>query len=59
MPLKPGINNIRSNVDKLMKPVVSPARKKALMTMMKERGMTMEQAQFHQAKRIAEHMARR
>jgi hypothetical protein len=53
MPLKKGPGSIRSNVTELMGKVNSPARKKAISTIMKTHNMTRSQAQFQQAKAIA------
>lgn len=54
MSLQTGPNSIRNNVSTLMKPVISPARKKAIQTIAKKHGMSFADAQFHQAKRIAQ-----
>jgi len=58
MPLQTGPNSIRSNVTELMKPARSTARRRAILTIAKKNGISIRDAQFKQAKRIAETKAR-
>lgn len=53
MPLKQGKGTIRTNIKELMSDVQSPARSKAIKTIMKKRGVSQNEAQFIQAKAIA------
>lgn len=54
MPLAKGPTSIRKNVKELMTaPIQSASRKKAIATIAKTRGISMEDARFAQAKAIA------
>lgn len=60
MPLSKGPSSIRKNVTELMKGrVISPARKKGIMTIAKSRNVSHGDARFIQAKGIAMRMARK
>lgn len=58
-PLLTGPNSVRSNVNTLMQPVLSPARKKAIMTLAKKHNISLQDAQYHQAIRISQAQARK
>lgn len=57
--LKPGVNFIRDNVKILMGPPVSRPRKKAIITIAKKENISRPDAQFRQARHIAEYYARK
>jgi len=58
--LQTGITSIRANVTALMNdPVQSVARNKAIMTISKKHNITYQEAQFRQAQRIAQSLARK
>ena len=57
--LKRGTNSIRQNVTTLMSPLLGQARKKAIHTLARTRNMTLQDAQFLQATRIAQKQARK
>lgn len=60
MPLKRGPNSIRYNVTELVtKPVLSQARKKALVTIARKNGISIEQAKLKQALAISKSQARK
>ena len=59
MPLKKGQGTIRQNVKELMKPVRSPARKKAILTIAKRRNISRADSQWVQAISIAKSQARK
>lgn len=59
MPLQSGPGSIRKNVSELMGKVQSPARKKAISTLAKKRNISLQDAQFTQARAIAIKMARK
>ena len=59
-PLFKGPGNVRKNVAELMNsPIVSPARKKAIATIARQRGVSLEEARFIQARRIAQVQGRK
>lgn len=55
--LKPGKKNMKANIQELMGKVESSARNKAILTIAKSRGISYEEAQMAQARRIAQAMA--
>lgn len=55
--LKSGPENMRGNYKKLMTSVDSPARMKALQTIMKKHNISMEEAMHRQALRIIQSKA--
>lgn len=55
--LKKGIGTVNSNVSELMKGIRSPARKKAVLTLMKKHNITMQEAMFKQALAISRFQA--
>ena len=58
--LKKGIGTIRPNVQQLVNlPVVSPARRKAIMTLAKKHNISFTEAQFRQAVAIAKGQSRK
>jgi hypothetical protein len=58
--LKKGPGSIRYNVNELTKnPIQSPARKKAIVTLAKKHNISLQEAQFRQAKTIAIAQARK
>lgn len=59
MPLRPGIKNMRANYKELMSGVESPGREKAILTIMKNRKMTREEAMHTQALAIVKAQARK
>lgn len=59
MELLTGPNTIRKNVQTLMQPAISPARKKAIVTLAKRRNISREDAQFTQARAIARTQSRK
>jgi len=59
MPLKTGINSIRSNVSELMKPALSEARKKAIITIARKNNISIADAQLKQALAIGRSQARK
>lgn len=59
MPLSTGPNSIRTNVSELMSSIKSPARKKAVATIAKNRNVSRKEAQFLQALAISTKMARK
>lgn len=59
MPLKKGPGSIRQNVTELMKPPVSAARKRAIVTIARRRNIPRSEAQFTQARAIAISQARK
>ena len=59
MPLDKGLNSIRKNVAELMQPVLSQARKKAILTIARKNNISLEEAQYKQALRIAQSQARK
>lgn len=54
-----GPNTIRKNVAELMKPVQSPARRKAIVTIAKKHNVSKPEAQFKQALSISRSQARK
>jgi hypothetical protein len=58
-PLKTGINSIRSNVSQLMKPPMSPSRKKAISTIARTNNISRSDAQMKQSLAIAKTYARK
>lgn len=58
-PLKKGKGTIRANMTELMQPPQSPARKKAIATIAKKYNISLEEAQYRQAQRIAQFQARK
>jgi hypothetical protein len=60
MPLKPGVKNMRANYNKLtQKPIESPARFKAIKTLMKKHNISHDDAVHRQAIRIIQTTARK
>lgn len=59
MPLLNEPENIRANVEELMTNIDSPARKKAIHTLMKKHNITFQEAAFRQARRIAQAVSRK
>lgn len=57
--LKKGPGSVRQNVNTLMAPAVSQARKKAIITLARKHNLSIEDAQFYQAQRIAQSQARK
>ena len=58
--LKKGTKSIRFNMNELVnKPVISQARKKAIATIAKKHNISLEEAQYRQAQRIAQFQARK
>lgn len=57
--LKTGVGNIRSNVEVLMQPPISRPRKKAISTIARINNITRNDAQFRQARHIAEYYAKK
>ena len=54
MPLKKGSGSIRYNVGELMnQPIQSASRRKAILTIAKKNGISVQEARFRQAKAIA------
>lgn len=53
MPLSKGKGSIRKNVTELMKPPQSAARKKAINTLAQKHNISLQEAQFRQARAIA------
>ena len=58
-PLLKGTNTIRKNMQELMNPPQSPARKKAIATIAKQRNVPRSTAQFIQARAISISQARK
>ncbi len=59
MPLKKGAGTVRSNVSELMSGVNSPSRAKAIRTIAKKNNISVKEAQYRQAIRIAQSQARK
>lgn len=59
MPLLKGPQSIRANVKELMNPVQSQSRKKAIQTIAKKNNISLQEAQFKQARAIAVSQARK
>lgn len=59
MPLYKGKGSIRRNMNELMQPPQSAARKKAIMTLARKHNITLDQAQARQARAIASAQARK
>lgn len=59
MPLLKGQANIGKNMQELMKPAQSPARRKAIATLAKKHGISRSEAQHRQAVAIAYAQARK
>lgn len=60
MPLLPGANNMRANYNELtQQPVVSPARQKAILTIMQKHNISHDEAVHKQALRIIKSQARK
>ena len=59
MPLQKGPGTIRANVATLMKGVQSQPRKKAISTIAKKNNIPIKDAQFRQAVRISQGLARK
>lgn len=57
--LQSGINSLRSNITILMQPPVSRPRKKAIHTIARKNNISNPDAQFRQARHIAEYYARK
>ena len=58
-PLSKGPGTIRKNVQELMNPPQSAARKKAILTIAKKHNIPRRDAQFRQAVKIAQVQARK
>lgn len=58
-PLKSGINSIRTNVQSLMSPLIGRTRQKAIQTIARKNNISLEDAQYKQAIRIAQKQARK
>lgn len=58
-PLKTGLNSIRQNVQSLMSPLIGATRKKAINTLAHRRNISLNDAQYLQAVRIAQKQARK
>lgn len=58
-PLKKGSNTVRYNVAELMQPPQSASRKKAIATIARRNNISLKEAQFLQAQRIAQAQARK
>ncbi len=59
MPLLNGKQNIGKNMQELMKPAQSPARRKAIATIAKKHGISHSEAQYRQAQAIALYQSRK
>ena len=57
MPLLPGSQNIRANVKELNSGDIGPARRKAIKTLSKKWGVSIEEAKFRQSLIIAKETA--
>ena len=60
MPLKKGLVNMKSNyIELTTKPIQSASREKAIHSIMKKNGISMEEAMHRQALRIVQSQARK